>query len=80
MGEIFVEGLGTVQIEGSEPTEAESKAIASGFEQYKDQLATPDAEKTADTFLTLPKVLRFGTEVGLAIAGTVLTGVLVFLL
>jgi hypothetical protein len=74
MGEIFVEGLGTVQIEGSEPTEAESKAIASGFEQYKDQLATPDAEKTADTFLTLPKVLRFGTEVGLAIAGTVLTG------
>ena len=74
MGEIFVEGLGTVQIEGNEPTEAESKAIASGFEQYKDQLATPDAEKTADTFLTLPKVLRFGTEVGLAIAGTVLTG------
>ena len=45
MGEIFVEGLGTVQIEGNEPTEAETKAIASGFEQYKDQLATPDAGK-----------------------------------
>ena len=74
MGEIFVEGLGTVQIEGSEPTEAESKAISQGYEQYKEQLSLPDAEKTADTFLSAPSIGRFVTEVGLSIAGSVLTG------
>jgi hypothetical protein len=74
MGEIFVEGLGTVQIEGSEPTEAESKAISQGYEQYKEQLSLPDAEKTADSFLSAPSIGRFVTEVGLSIAGSVLTG------
>jgi len=74
MGEIFVEGLGTVQIEGSEPTEAESKAISQGYEQYKEQLSLPDAEKTADTFLSAPSIGRFVTEVGLSIVGSVLTG------
>jgi hypothetical protein len=74
MGEIFVEGLGTVQIEGSEPTEAESKAISQGYEQYKEQLSLPDAEKTADAFLSAPSIGRFVTEVGLSIAGSVLTG------
>jgi len=74
MGEIFVEGLGTVQIEGSEPTEAESKAISQGYEQYKEQLSLPDAEKTADAFLSGPSIGRFVTEVGLSIAGSVLTG------
>ena len=74
MGEIFVEGLGNVQIQGDEPTEAESKAISQGFEQYKDQLATPNAEKTADSAFTGPKIARFVAEVGLSIAGSFLTG------
>lgn len=74
MGQIFVEGLGTVEIQGNTPTELESKAIAKAVEQNKDNQLLPQAEKVADTFFTAPKVARFATEVGLSILGTVATG------
>lgn len=74
MGQIFVEGLGTVEIQGNTPTELESKAIAKAIEQNKDNQLLPQAEKVADTFFTAPKVARFATEVGLSILGTVATG------
>jgi len=74
MGQIFVEGLGTVEIQGDSPNEIESKAIAKAVEQNKDNQLLPQAEKVADTFFTAPKVARFATEVGLSILGTVATG------
>lgn len=74
MGQIFVEGLGTVEIQGDTPNEIESKAIAKAVEQNRDNQLLPQAEKVADTFFTAPKVARFATEVGLSILGTVATG------
>lgn len=74
MGQIFVEGLGTVEIQGDSPNEIESKAIAKAVEQNKDNQLLPQAEKVADTFFTAPKIARFATEVGLSILGTVATG------
>ena len=74
MGQIFVEGLGTVEIEGDAPNEKETQAIKRAAEKFKDESLLPQSEKVADTFLTAPKIARFATEVGLSIAGTVLTG------
>jgi hypothetical protein len=74
MGQIFVEGLGTVEIEGDVPNEKETQAIKRAAEKFKDESLLPQSEKVADTFLTAPKIARFATEVGLSIAGTVLTG------
>lgn len=74
MGQIFVEGLGTVEIEGDVPNEKETQAIKRASEKFKDESLLPQAEKVADTFFTAPKVARFATEVGLSILGTVATG------
>ena len=74
MGQIFVEGLGTVEIEGDVPNEKETQAIKRAAEKFKDESLLPQSEKIADTFLTGPNIGRFATEVGLSIAGTVLTG------
>jgi len=74
MGQIFVEGLGTVEIEGDVPNEKETQAIKRAAEKFKDESLLPQAEKVADTFFTAPKVARFATEVGLSILGTVATG------
>jgi hypothetical protein len=74
MGQIFVEGLGTVEIEGDVPNEKETQAIKRAAEKFKDESLLPQSEKVADTFLTAPNIARFATEVGLSIAGTVLTG------
>jgi hypothetical protein len=74
MGQIFVEGLGTVEIEGDVPNEKETQAIKRASEKFKDESLLPQSEKVADTFFTAPKVARFATEVGLSILGTVATG------
>jgi len=74
MGQIFVEGLGTVEIEGDVPNEKETQAIKRASEKFKDESLLPQSEKVADTFLTAPKIARFATEVGLSILGTVATG------
>jgi hypothetical protein len=74
MGQIFVEGLGTVEIEGDTPNEKETQAIKRASEKFKDDSLLPQSEKITDTFLTAPNIARFATEVGLSIAGTVFTG------
>jgi polyhydroxyalkanoate synthesis regulator phasin len=74
MGQIFVEGLGTVEIEGDVPNEKETQAIKRAAEKFKDESLLPQSEKVADTFLTGPKIGRLATEVVLSIGGTILTG------
>ena len=74
MGQIFVEGLGTVEIQGDTPNENESKQIGLALDQIKENRFQPDSEKVADSFLSGPNIARLGLELGLSIAGTVATG------
>ena len=74
MGQIFVEGLGTVEIQGDTPSENETKQIGLALDQIKENRFQPEAEKVADTFLNGPTVGRIALELGLSIAGTVATG------
>jgi len=74
MGQIFVEGLGTVEIQGDTPNENETKQIGLALDQIKENKFQPDSEKVADSFLSGPGIARLGLELGLSIAGTVATG------
>lgn len=74
MGQIFVENLGTVEIEGDTPNENESKKIGLALDQIKENKFQPDSEKVADSFLSGPNIARLGLEIGLSIAGTIATG------
>jgi hypothetical protein len=74
MGQIFVEGLGTVEIQGDAPNENETKQIGLALDQIKENKFQPDSEKVADSFLSGPGIARLGLELGLSIAGTVATG------
>ena len=74
MGQIFVEGLGTVEIQGETPNENETKQIGLALDQIKENKFQPDSEKVADSFLSGPGIARLGLELGLSIAGTVATG------
>ena len=74
MGQIFVEGLGTVEIQGDTPSENETKQIGLALDQIKENKFQPDSEKVADSFLSGPGIARLGLELGLSIAGTVATG------
>ena len=74
MGQIFVEGLGTVEIQGNTPNENETKQIGLALDQIKENRFQPEAEKVADTFLSGPTIGRIGLELALSIAGTVATG------
>jgi hypothetical protein len=74
MGQIFVEGLGSVEIQGDTPNENETKQIGLALDQIKENKFQPDSEKVADSFLTGPGIARLGLELGLSIAGTVATG------
>ena len=74
MGQIFVEGLGTVEIQGDTPNENESKQIGLALDQIKENKFQPESEKVADSFLNGPTVGRIALELGLSIAGTVATG------
>ena len=74
MGQIFVEGLGTVEIQGNTPNENETKQIGLALDQIKENRFQPEAEKVADTFLNGPTIGRIGLELALSIAGTVATG------
>jgi len=74
MGKIFVEGLGTVEIQGDAPNELETKGIEEALSQVKENKFQPEAEKVADSFLNGPTVGRIALELGLSIAGTVATG------
>ena len=74
MGQIFVEGLGTVEIQGDTPSENETKQIGLALDQIKENKFQPESEKIADSFLNGPTVGRIALELGLSIAGTVATG------
>ena len=74
MGKIFVEGLGTVEIQGDAPNELETKGIEEALSQVKENKFQPEAEKVADSFLNGPTIGRIGLELALSIAGTVATG------
>jgi len=74
MGKIFVEGLGTVEIQGDAPNELETKGIEEALSQVKENKFQPESEKIADSFLNGPTVGRIALELGLSIAGTVATG------
>jgi len=74
MGKIFVEGLGTVEIQGDAPNELETKGIEEALSQVKENKFQPEAEKVADAFLNGPTIARLGLEIGLSVAGTFATG------
>ena len=74
MGQIFVEGLGSVEIQGDTPSENETKQIGLALDQIKENKFQPESEKIVDSFLNGPTVGRIALELGLSIAGTVATG------
>jgi hypothetical protein len=74
MGQIFVEGLGTVEIQGDTPNENETKQIGLALDQIKENRFQPESEKVADTFLNGPTIGRIGLEIAASIAGTIATG------
>ena len=74
MGQIFVEGLGSVEIQGDAPNENETKQIGLALDQIKENRFQPESEKVADSFLTGPGIARLGLEIAGSIAGTVATG------
>ena len=74
MGQIFVEGLGTVEIQGDTPNENETKQIGLALDQIKENKFQPESEKIADTFLNGPTIGRIGLEIAASIAGTIATG------
>ena len=74
MGQIFVKGLGTVNIAGDAPTEAEAQAIKQKYDDNQEQLKEVAADFKVQRGVDYKKLGRFGLEVGLSIAGTVATG------
>ena len=52
MGQIFVEGLGSVEIQGDAPNENETKQIGLALDQIKENRFQPESEKVADSFLS----------------------------
>jgi hypothetical protein len=74
MGQIFVEGLGSVEIQGDTPNENETKQIGLALDQIKENRFQPESEKVADSFLTGPGIARLGLEIAGSIVGTVATG------
>lgn len=72
MGVINVEGLGAIEIKGDQPTQEELQVIS---EQVRDLPKSDSfAAQETDNFLSSPSFGRIVLEVGLGVAGSLLTG------
>ena len=75
MGRVNIQGLGVVDIEGTEPTEKELETFKKVIELRGSERLTDDAAKdVTESYLSSPGFKRLLTEAGFAVAGSIATG------
>lgn len=74
MGQIFVNGVGKVNIEGDTPTAEEEKAIVGQYNKNKEELDSLRAELAVEQGFDRKKAARLGLEIGGSIAAVWASG------